>query len=32
MGFQENIVGIGTDDERNAPHRWVEIIPIDCRE
>lgn len=32
MGFQENIVGIGTDDDRDALDRRVEIIPIDCRD
>lgn len=31
-GFSENIVGTGTDDERDALDRRVEIIPIDCEE
>lgn len=29
-GYAENIVGIGTDDERDALDRRVEIIPVDC--
>ena len=29
-GFSENIVGTGTDNERDALDRRVEIIPIDC--
>ncbi|MFW5855141.1 MAG: OmpA family protein, partial [Thermodesulfobacteriota bacterium] len=31
-GFSENIVGTGTDDERDALDRRVEIIPIDCED
>lgn len=30
MGFEENIVGTGTDDERDALDRRVEIIPVEC--
>ncbi|QTA85116.1 OmpA family protein [Desulfonema magnum] len=31
-GFNENIVGIGTDDERDAIDRRVELIVVDCNE
>jgi len=30
MGSKENVVGIGTDDERDALDRRVEIIPVPC--
>jgi len=30
-GFSENIVGIGTDDERDALDRRVELFIIDCK-
>ncbi len=29
-GFQENVVGTGTDDERDALDRRVEFIVVDC--
>ncbi len=30
-GFNENLVGIGTDDERDAIDRRVELIVVDCK-
>lgn len=32
MGSKENVVGIGTDDERDALDRRVEIIPVACEQ
>ncbi len=29
-GYQDNIIGIGTDDERDALDRRVEIVPVPC--
>ncbi len=29
-GFRENIIGIGTDDDRDALDRRVEIAPVEC--
>jgi len=30
-GFRENIVGLGTDDARDAIDRRVEFIVVDCQ-
>lgn len=32
VGSRENVVGIGTDDERDALDRRVELIPVVCKE